>query len=166
MKQTMSSPRSPNDVQPRERASSLKHLTSRVFLTFFLVQQIAVKTGCSTTHLDLQTPGKGFSNPNEVFCYRNAAFILLLHTPVIINWAYDHYRQHDEGSCIICSFSKLAEKYWLGERSSRNGQRETEDHLQRFWGLITTGWGVQLNEQQDVSEFLDQFVSGIRQDYR
>lgn len=130
------------------------------------MQQIAVKTGCSTTHLDLQTPGKGFSNPNEVFCYRNAAFILLLHTPVIINWAYDHYRQHDEGSCIICSFSKLAEKYWLGERSSRNGQRETEDHLQRFWGLITTGWGVQLNEQQDVSEFLDQFVSGIRQDYR
>ncbi|PLB45365.1 cysteine proteinase [Aspergillus steynii IBT 23096] len=124
-------------------------------------QVIPVPTAWSAEYQGL-TPSKGFLNTSTV-CYRNSALCFLLHSPTLLNWlAAHHGDQGCEEQCVSCQLHRLAVSFWKG--NSENDDQETV--LMVLWvQLQASTWDyVDLEEQQDVREFIEQLFGQMYQD--
>lgn len=91
---------------------------------------------------------RGFRNPSKVLCYRNAAFVLLLHTFDLVYCAKEH--MCDDSNCLLCELHEFAREYWYGNDS----QDDLEQATQKIWEKVLQVWEVDITVQQDVPEFL------------
>ncbi|KAL3478007.1 hypothetical protein BJX99DRAFT_117032 [Aspergillus californicus] len=96
-------------------------------------------------------------------CYRNAVILLLLHTPLLINWVEEtHPRKHHCGTkdmSLLCSFHYLIHFYWFGDL----GSDTYEKCMDRVWEkLLATTWSVvDLKRPQDAAMFLEAILKQL-----
>lgn len=112
---------------------------------------------------------RAFDNPPPGgLSYRNAAIVMLLHTPLLLNWLRDiHPENHkcdDKDMGLVCAFWRLSTFYWLGDPS--NGTHET--YMRRVWDkLCATRWNDKKKEQDSwrfLREFFNQFFQELEND--
>ncbi|EEH43273.2 uncharacterized protein PADG_08093 [Paracoccidioides brasiliensis Pb18] len=112
---------------------------------------------------------RGMPNENNVLCYRNSAFISLLHSPVFVNWL--RARRCISGNeanpdCLAFSWDMYSKLYW-----SNTIQADTlNSHMTTLWNkhLLKLQWGFPeqqgediIPQQEDVVEFLTYLIGSL-----
>ncbi|EEH37604.2 hypothetical protein PAAG_08022 [Paracoccidioides lutzii Pb01] len=102
-------------------------------------------------YMSLQS--RGMPNENNVLCYRNSAFISLLHSPVFVNWLRAHRcisGNEANPDCLAFSWDMYSKLYWsntiqadtlnsrslAAEREEHGNKKEKEYFEQMFWTLL------------------------------
>ncbi|CRG83222.1 Ubiquitin carboxyl-terminal hydrolase 9 [Talaromyces islandicus] len=114
----------------------------------------------------IQTMPRNLLNKNpSVKCYRNALYVLLFNTPVLLNYIDDYHSppncQHggEFESCQICQFRDLARRFFAPDQE-RLQDWSFNDDVDRFWKAAMPGeclwpWTA----QNDPVEYMDKMFN-------
>ncbi|KAL4881511.1 hypothetical protein BJY04DRAFT_60488 [Aspergillus karnatakaensis] len=117
-------------------------------------------------NLPTSTRSRAFRNPGAL-CYRNAVILMLLHTPLLVNWIEEvHLKKHRCGTKmnLLCALHHLIGFYWFGEQ-----EKDTyETCMDKVWKIMlgTTWSDVDLNERQDIQAFLEAVFKQLLREMR
>ncbi|PYH92024.1 cysteine proteinase, partial [Aspergillus ellipticus CBS 707.79] len=101
-------------------------------------------------------------------CSRNSALIVLLHTPLFLNWLQRYYRAHGQCArrkrCLLCGFNDLANAYWGTD--PQRAPRFEDIYLPQVWERVKeTFWKDDpVKEQHDVCDFLENFFQQLHRE--
>ncbi|RMJ25416.1 Ubiquitin carboxyl-terminal hydrolase, partial [Aspergillus sp. HF37] len=127
----------------------------------------------NNTFKNANNMGYSFSRGTSAkVCYRNTVMVLLLHTPILVNWVANYAgkcngkcaKGKGNSKCFLCGLQTLIRSYWFGKR---DGLRDS--HLEYIWenmlkkDWIINGKQVDDNEEQDASEFLHRFLDVLEE---
>lgn len=98
--------------------------------------------------------------------------VLLLHTPILLNWVADYpgkckdkcVRSKGNSKCFLCGLHSLIRSYWFGKKDSlRDSYLDYiwDKTLKKDWTI--NGKQVDDNEEQDASEFLHRFLDVLEE---
>lgn len=91
-------------------------------------------------------------------CYRNAIFLWLFHTPLLLNWIDDNHEKHDGDLCPLCALRGLARRFWA---SDRDYDATFAQDVDKFWRQTHNPGLIDLNRQNDAEEYLDSLLDYI-----
>ncbi|KAL4801443.1 hypothetical protein BDV18DRAFT_164961 [Aspergillus unguis] len=120
-----------------------------------------VPTKWEEPYINARTRAFDNSSPG-VLSYRNAAIIMLLHTPLLINWVRDvhpeNHRCDEKDLSLLCALWRLSTFYWLGDPT----QDTHETYMKRVWDkLCVTSWKPDINREQDSWRFVEELFSQL-----
>lgn len=95
----------------------------------------------------------------SVKCYRNSIYVLLFHTPVLLNYITDHHIPICvTENCQICRFLALANRFFAPDKKRLWDQRFNAD-VDSFWEMVMlddAGW--EFDRQNDPMEYMDKML--------
>lgn len=113
----------------------------------------------------------GFPNGANL-CYRNAAFQVLLHSPVVLNWV-NWYKKHHAPTnacqrgafgapCKLCLLHDLSTAYWAGNKKAAINALKTLSAA-IFW--TWKGESEQEGDtQEDAPEYFEQMIEQFKKE--
>ncbi|OJJ44186.1 hypothetical protein ASPZODRAFT_18953 [Penicilliopsis zonata CBS 506.65] len=134
---------------------SLSRMTLKYkFISQETVIDSLIEEWWTTNNLPVDAPTHGIKNGGDQ-CYRNSVLVMLLHTPVFVNWLNSHNGGGcDPKKCLVCLFKKLASVYW----SSGCDQGTRTRWMNKLWTPFYARWcakgTIPRRGQQDATEFL------------
>lgn len=100
--------------------------------------------------------------------YRNFVILMLLHTPLLLNWVQEihpaRHRCDTSDMSLLCAFYHLATSYWHGDIS----QDTHNTDMERVWAsLCSTTWSaVSVYSRQDPWRFMEAFFGQLEEELK